>query len=322
MVRCLWVMLLGLVLLAGGCASGKKSVDAASLPGSSGERSVDAAKAYEAGQKQRSLEIYRSLVAVNPSDHEALNNMGVILLAQGDVDAAMNAFEKASLLQPSNSQYLVNLGLSHVKDKDYDEAIVFFDRALLQDRKAGGAYHGKGLAFLYLDEPEIALGLFRQATLVDPDNVESLFMKAYAAQKTGLWSDAVADYTLYLRRTFDKVQAANAFSNRAVCFYHLKDFESGMADIEQAMQLNDANPIYYYNRAQGYQMQQDFENAVSDYTRAISRKSNFPEAYINRGELNYLLENVQKGCADLERACDMGYCELYEKYEAIGKCEK
>lgn len=319
--NCLWLIFLCATLAVGGCTSKRPSVEASPAPDMDNPVSLEAVKAYEAGNGQKSLELYQELVAANPSDHVSLNNMGVILLRSGQSKAALDAFESASLLAPQNSDYLINAGFALIKEQEYDEALTFFDRAIQLAPRNAASYYGKGVAFFYMNEPEIALGLFRQSVALDPTNGESLFMKAYTEQKNGLWLDAVKDYTAYMFFSENKIQKANAYSNRALCYFQLQDFKKGMTDLDEAMKLNDSSSIYYYNRAQGYQMRQDYENAVSDYTRAISRKASFPEAYINRGELNYLLEKEAKGCADLKRACDLGYCEPYEKYESAGKCE-
>lgn len=308
------------ILVVGGCSAKRPSatpVDAESID----PVSLDAVKAYEAGDSLKSLELYRSLVAAEPSNHVYLNNMGVLLLKGGLAQEALDAFESASLLAPNNTDYLINVGFAQLKLEGYDESLDFFDRALQLAPRHARALYGKGVAYLYLNEPEIALGLFRQAVIVAPSSTENLFMKAYASQKNNLWMDAVKDYTAYIGLSTERIQKANAYSNRALCYFQLSDYKSGMADLDKAMELNDASAIYYYNRAQGYQMRQNYEDAVKDYTRAISRNSSLPEAYINRGELRFLMDKKSKGCRDLKRACDLGVCGPWEKYEAAGKCE-
>ncbi len=94
-----------------------------------------------------------------------------------------------------------------------------------------------------------------------------------------------------------------------------------MKDFDEAVSLNGESAVIFYNRAQGYQAGLKYEEAVLDYTRAISRRVSFPEAYINRGEMSYLLGKKAKGCHDLQRACELGYCEALEKYQSAGKCE-
>ena len=279
-----------------------------------------AAKAYEDGQRAESLEMYRSLIAMDPKNHVHLNNMGVLLLEARQAEEALDAFERASLLAPNIPDYYINIGFAQIELSEMEEALTFFDRALQLAPRSSRGYYGKGVAYLYLNEPEMALGFFRRALVFDEVNGDALFMKAYAAQKNGLWLDAIKDYTAYIGWSNHQQQKANAFSNRALCYFQLKDFKSGMADLSEAMSINDGNSVYYYNRAQGYQMKHKYEEAVKDYTRAISRKSSFPEAYINRGELNYFLGKEAQGCADLQRACELGYCGPIEKYKSAGKC--
>lgn len=308
------------MLFTFGCASKQQSKVTPVEDSALKTVSLDAVKAYEAGEKSRSLELYRALVEAEPKNHVYLNNMGVLLLESGQGEEALDAFEGASLLAPNNADYFVNIGFAQIKTGNLEESLTFFDRALQLAPRSGLALYGKGVAYLFLDESEIALGFFRRALLLDSANLEAVFMKAYASQKNSLWGDAVKEYTTYIGKSSDKYQRANAFSNRGLCYFQLGDFKRGMNDLDQAMLLNDANSTFYYNRAQGYQLQHKYEDAVKDYTRAISRKAEFPEAYINRGEMNYLIGKEAKGCSDLKRACDLGYCGPFEKYESAGKC--
>jgi len=309
------------VLFATGCAGTKTSEPvAAELPDLQNV-SLEAVRAYESKDAGRSLELYRQLVERDPSNHEFINNMGVVLLENGQNEAAAAAFERASILQPENTDYLVNAGFAQIRLKEYDEAEAFFDRALQFSPRNAVALYGKGVIFLYLDEPEISYNYFRQSVELDPSSAESLFMKAYSAQKNGLWRDAILDYTDFIELSQDEFQLANAYSNRALCFFRLEKFDEGMTDLKEAVLLNDNSASLYYNRGVGYHLQHRYEEAIQDYTRAIARDVGFPEAYINRGELNLLVGNAKKGCSDLNRACRLGYCESAEKYKAAGKCE-
>lgn len=315
------ILLTVAALLLMGCAA-RQSANAPMEAKAAGPASLEAVKAYREGDRAKGLALYRALAKEDPKNAVYHNNLGVLLLETGQAKPALEAFESASLIDPANADYMVNVGLAQIRLGDSDAAMEFFDRALQLKPGFSRAFYGKGVAFLVLKEPEIALGFFRKASVADPDDRQSLFMRAYASQQNSLWMDAIRDYTAFLGRSDDTVQKANALSNRALCYFQLKDYRKGMADLDQAITLNDESSIYYYNRAQGYQMRQDYENAVKDYTRAISRKAEFPEAYVNRGELHYLLGKDAKGCSDLKRACDLGVCGPLEKYESKGKCSE
>ncbi|MEF2231522.1 MAG: tetratricopeptide repeat protein [Pseudodesulfovibrio sp.] len=314
-----YILLTVAALLLMGCAA-RQSGEAPMEVKTTDLASLEAVKAYQEGDRTKGLALYRALVKENPKNPVFQNNLGVLLLESGQAKAALEAFESASLVDPGNANYMVNVGLAQIRLGDNDAAMGFFDRALQLKPGFSRVFYGKGVAFLVLKEPEIALGFFRKASAADPSDQQSLFMKAYASQQNSLWMDAIRDYSAFLGQSDDTMQKANALSNRALCYFQLKDSRKGMADLDQAIKLNDESPIYFYNRAQGYQMRQDYENAVKDYTRAISRKAEFPEAYVNRGELYYLLGKEVKACSDLKRACDLGVCAPLEKYESKGKC--
>lgn len=311
-----------LMIVMAGCTAKSTPDTPAMDPELMAPASLDAVKAYEEEDYRKSLELYQSLVATDKTNHVNQNNLGVLLLKGGRNGEALDAFESASLFDPQNVEYLVNVAFAQLRIGERDEALSFFDRALQLDPQETRAVYGKGVTYLFMNEPEVALGLFLQAVKTDPSNPEYLFMKAYASQKTSLWMDAIKDYTAFLGLSKDKWQRANALSNRGLCYFRLEDYKAGVADLQAAIEINDASGVFYYNLAQGHEAQHDYEAAVKDYTRAISRKSSFPEAYINRGELNFYLDNKAKGCADLRRACDLGVCEPWDKYESLGQCKE
>ncbi|MGE4553006.1 MAG: tetratricopeptide repeat protein [Desulfovibrionaceae bacterium] len=309
-----------LAALGAGCALRSASQGTPLEPAQVESIDLDAVRAYEAGEFPRSIGLYRTLLAKDPANHRYMNNLGVLLLKEGKAGEALDAFESASLLAPQNADYVVNMGFAQIKLDNQEKAIDFFDRALQLAPRNARALYGKGVAYLFLNENEIALGFFQQASALDPSALDALFMGAYAAQKSNLWSDAEQGFTRFIDQTSDTTQKANALSNRALCRFHQGNQAGGMADINAAIQLDATNAVYYYNRAYGSQSQQKYEEAVQDYTRALAHQISFPEAYINRGELNYLLGNEDKGCADLQRACDLGFCEAIERYKAANKC--
>ncbi len=314
------LLLLAVFLLCVGCAT-KKTVSSPAEDERRKELGLQAGGAYDEGDYGKGLELYRQLLDKDPDNAVHLNNMGVLLLKSGQPDAASDAFERASIRAPENPSYLVNAGFALIKLEDYEKAETFFNRALQLDPSHGRAVYGLGVLYLYLNEPEIAYNYFMKAVAFDPMNIQSLFMEAYSAQKNGLWNDAVKGYTAYIGLSHDAVQKANAYCNRALCYMKLGRQADAMKDFDEAVSLNGESAVIFYNRAQGYQAGLKYEEAVLDYTRAISRRVSFPEAYINRGEMSYLLGKKAKGCHDLQRACELGYCEALEKYQSAGKCE-
>jgi tetratricopeptide (TPR) repeat protein len=315
------ILALCCAIAVSGCATNPRKDVAEATVTADDPIGVKAAEAFEAGDRQVSLELYRQLLSREPENPVYLNNMGVILLQSGKPKEALEVFEQASIIDPANPDYLVNVGFARLRTGDNEEALTFFDHAL--EVKAGYArpLYGKGLVYMAMDEPEIALGMFHRAVAAEPHRAEYLFMKAYAAQQTGLWDDALAGYGECIGLSEDRIWVANAYSNRALCRFQLKEYDQGMEDLSKALELDETNAIYYYNRAQGFQMQHKYEQAIKDYTRAIAWRAGFPEAYINRGELYYLSGNESKGCSDFGRACELGYCGAIDRYEANGQCK-
>lgn len=81
------------------------------------------------------------------SDH--LNNLGVMEFKNGDIQNAINSYEKALFLMPINDDALINLAACFNKFREYSKAISLCERAIkIQPDRAEG-YRTIGDSFYY-----------------------------------------------------------------------------------------------------------------------------------------------------------------------------
>lgn len=90
--------------------------------------------------------------------------------------------------------------------------------------------------------------------------------------------------------------------------------KSVIADLTNAIELEDDCAYLYYNRGCVYSVCGEHDNAIADYTKAIELNPSFAEAYYNRGIAH--MKNSDKNAAiqDLSRAGELG---LFTSYSLI-----
>ncbi len=74
-----------------------------------------------------------------------------------------------------------------------------------------------------------------------------------------------------------------AYVNRGNAFYDKNDFDTAIADYNQAISLDPNDAIAYNNRGLAYKQKREYDRALTDFDKAISLNSRYANAYINRG---------------------------------------
>lgn len=101
-----------------------------------------------------------------------LNRMGVIALAQGDLDTAQARLELAIEYHPNFVEAWINLGLLELARGDLNNAEKRFRRAIALDKDAGGAWVGLGVIAEKRGDPATAETSYRKALAIDPGLAE------------------------------------------------------------------------------------------------------------------------------------------------------
>lgn len=79
-----------------------------------------------------------------------------------------------------------------------------------------------------------------------------------------------------------------------------RDFTPALQDLSKAIELNPAEPEYYYQRANAYWASGQGDPALADYDHAISLKQDFLPAYIPRAELKLAKKDMAAAILDLD----------------------
>lgn len=147
------------------------------------------------------------VVEANPVVH---NNMGVILLNEGDSGRAVAHLRRALDFRPRYADALFNLGLCAFKTGDRQEAVRLFGQALREDPRSERAHVYLGFILLEARRPDAASEHFRAALRVRPDQ-----------------------------------EAAH--HHLAVALMQLEDFPAAERHLRETIRLNTRNPEAYNN---------------------------------------------------------------------------
>src|SRR3989344_2576025 len=132
--------------------------------------------------------------ALNPNDAEAYNNRGFNYYLSGDIDRAIEDYNKAIAINPDSVEAYNNRGFAYHKKGQYDMAIEDFNKAITLNPNDAEAYYIRGLAYHNNGQYDKAIEDFNKAIALDPNNAEAYHNRGVIYYSNGQYDKAISDF--------------------------------------------------------------------------------------------------------------------------------
>ncbi len=136
------------------------------------------------------------------------------------------------------------------------------------------------------------------------DYADAYFIRAWALRERNQPERALTDFSraISLRPT----QQPAYYSQRALTYVRMRDFDRGLADYNKAIELNPRSPNFHNDRGAAYLDLKDYAGALADFNRAIELDPRYAVPYNNRAR-TYVLNGGDhaKAIRDLDRAIEL-----------------
>lgn len=165
------------------------------LPASVAVISVSAALTWhQLGYWQDNVSLYRHALRVTTGNAIINYNLGSILQARGDLDAAILEYGQSLRIAPNNKNTHNNLGLVLAAKGDLDAAIREYQAALRIDPDDPDLHNNLGAAFAGKGLRSAAISEYRSALRAAPDDPEVHYNLGIVLQSTGDLEAAIEEY--------------------------------------------------------------------------------------------------------------------------------
>lgn len=153
-----------------------------------------ALRAHQLGHLDAARDLYARALAADPTNSDALNLMGTLMLQRGDLSSAVPYSAKAALVDPRSPGALNTLGLILRQAGQMAAAASCYQKALLIDDGFADAYSNLGVILKSEGHLLRAIEYYRKALDLDPTLGETYNNLANAYQEIGELPEAVEAY--------------------------------------------------------------------------------------------------------------------------------
>jgi tetratricopeptide (TPR) repeat protein len=159
------------------------------------------------GQPAEAIKHYQEALAINPNYSEVINNLGTALLNQGRLDEAAKYYHRALEIYPDFAEAYNNLGILLTKQGQTVEAIEQYRKAIELNPSRAEFYNNLGNLLSKQGRTDEAIEQFQKALEVAPDNAKVRFNLANILTAKGRWDEAIEQYQQALKQMPDSIHA-------------------------------------------------------------------------------------------------------------------
>ncbi len=238
-------------------------------------------KALALHQSGRILEaghMYRDVLSAEPDNADALNLLGVVMQAVGDLEMAIELLTRATELTPDFFGGFANLGNALQASGRLDDAVEAFDKAIALNPDSMETANNLASVYNELKRFEEARAAAETALRLYPDFPEALVNKGNALAGIGNSVDAI---DAYLSALDLNPSHASALFNLGNVYADIGEYEAAVAPYERAIAVDGGDADKHFNLAIALLRLDRFADAVAAFEAALGRQPEHVDALCN-----------------------------------------
>jgi predicted O-linked N-acetylglucosamine transferase (SPINDLY family) len=224
--------------------------------------------------------LYAAVLAARPDHFDALQMLGVIKLARGDLAAALRLVSAAMQLRPKSPQVLLNLGLVLNALNRPQEALASFDEALKHKGRFAEALNNRGGILVSLGRSAEALDNFKRAVAIKPDYADAFYNQGKALQELDRYDEALKSYD---RAIALHANYAKAHCNRGTVLDILGRPADALACYDRTLAIAPDFAEGLHNRCGALRTLKRIDEATQCLDRLLAAHPAYAKAHVMRG---------------------------------------
>jgi len=249
------------------------------------------------GQLDASVEAYNKALTIKPDNAEAYNNMGVTLQDQGKLEEAIESYNKAIIIKPDNAEAYYNMGIVLKDQGKLEEAIEAYNKALDIKPDHAEAYKNMGVTLQDQGKLEEAIEAYNKAIIIKPDNAEAYYNMGIVLKDQGKLEEAIQAYKKALAI---KPDYAEAYGNMGTALADQGKLEEAIEAYNKALNIKPDCAEVYSNLGVVLKDQGKPVEAIDAYNKALAIKPDYAEVHRNLGLEFLKIGRISEGFEEYE----------------------
>ena len=202
----------------------------------------------------RALKDIEQSILIRPTRAESYRLRSRILYRAQDMQNALKDILAAELVKPNDSKNrkwrqwagndLMNQG-HHVFKEDLVQSIGKYDLSLRFNPENAKAYYWRGVAYYRKKQFKPALEDLKKSIKHNPRHFDSYLMIDHVLLETKQWDTIISYWNRFIEL---EPENDRAYLERAGTFYHKKDYENSLNDLQCACDLGNAEACERYQK--------------------------------------------------------------------------
>jgi spermidine synthase len=218
------------------------------------------------GHSLEAKPIYEQALTLRPWDDSLRLNFGLLLMGVGAIDQSLGVFTRLRSERPGTALVLANLGAVLMAKGDLEAAKAQFKEALAWDRESLGTRLALAETYLGLGEPKAAAEELTELLARSPWMEEAHDLLGLVRERMGDYGGSIEQH----RRAIDLnpyLPGFHAHLGRALA--KTEAWEAAVNAYREALRLEPRVPSVLVELGQAYAAQEDWEDAVESYLMAL-----------------------------------------------------
>jgi tetratricopeptide (TPR) repeat protein len=255
-----------------------------------------------AGNLEAAVELYEKAVQTKPNVHEYWFNRGLTLFHLGRLEDAIASYDRAIEIKNDFYKGWYSRGRALGELGFLEDAIISFNTALEIRPNYQEAWSSNGLALLKLGRVSEAIFSYDKSLELEPLDPENWYYRGVALSGNAQYLEAIDSYDKALEI---EPFLHDAWIDRGVAQGQLGEWAQAIISWDKALGLRPDFYLTWFNRAVAFDNLGRREEAVASYDKALEIEPNFHLAWYNRAVALFYLEQYEQSILCYDRALEI-----------------
>ena len=241
--------------------------------------------------------LWMQVIPRRAADLDKLKNA----IADKNAAHAIAGFQFALQLNPSDPEALSNLGAALSVEGKFTEARGHFEKALIVDPDRAATHFNLGLLMLDTGNPNDAKLHFEKTVAIDPTNAEAWSQLGHLALESQDQAQAIACF----KRSLESRKDVEAYYNIGVTYLAMNQPHDAIPFLETAARISPQDVLTQLNLGACHFNIEDWNRAETRFRNTTLLAPEFVPGYLNLGNALIKQQRIEEALKNFKRAAQL-----------------